>query len=264
MVRRREKLPEVGYLVVGTVNKIFEYGAYITLDEYQGKPAFLPWSELSSKWVRNIRDIVREGQKIVVKVIRVDKRKEHIDVSLKRVSEGEKRRKLLEWKRAQKADKILEIVAKKIGKTLDEAYNEIGWKLEDVYGEIYKGFEEAAIKGEDILRKARVPEYWYKPLIEELKKHVEVKKIKIQYILSLRSYSGDGVNRIKKLLTELYPRAQDKEFTVRIYSAGAPRYVIEIVSTNFKKAEFIITSMIEKAKELAKKLNVDLKYERIK
>jgi len=264
LVRRREKLPEVGWLVIGTVDKVFEYGAYLKLDEYNNMPAFLPWSELSSKWVRNIRDIVKEGQKVVVKVIRVDRRKGHVDVSLKRVSEGERRRKILEWKRAQKADKILEIVAKKIGKTIDDAYSEVGWKLEDVYGEIYKGFEEATIKGAEVLRKAGVPNEWIEPLLNELKKHIEVKKLKIQYVLSVRSLSGDGVHRVKKLLCELYPKEEDKEVKVRIYTAGPPRYILEVVSTNFKKAEALSNSLLKRAERLAKKLNVEFAYQRVK
>ncbi len=40
-------------------------------------------SEISSSWIRNIRDFVREGQKMVLKVLRVDLEKGHIDLSLR-------------------------------------------------------------------------------------------------------------------------------------------------------------------------------------
>ena len=109
MVRKRYRLPRVGELVIGTVKKVFDYGAYMDLDEYNNKEAYLPWSEVSSKWVKDIRDFVREGQKVVVKVIRIDRKREHIDVSMKRVNSTEQRRKLLEFKRAQRAEKLLEI-----------------------------------------------------------------------------------------------------------------------------------------------------------
>ena len=40
MVRKRKPLPTVGELVVGTVTKVFDYGAYLNLDEYGGKEAY--------------------------------------------------------------------------------------------------------------------------------------------------------------------------------------------------------------------------------
>ena len=92
-------LPEAGELVVGTIIRIMPYGAYAALDEYDGAEGLLHISEISSRWVKNIRDHVRERQKAVLKVLRVDREKRHIDLSLRRVNEREKREKLLAWKR---------------------------------------------------------------------------------------------------------------------------------------------------------------------
>ena len=82
---KRPEWPEVGDLVIVTVNRITDYGAYVTLDEY-GKEGLLHVSEVASSWVRNIRDFVREGQKTVLKVLRVDTEKGHVDISLRRVT----------------------------------------------------------------------------------------------------------------------------------------------------------------------------------
>ena len=111
MITRRE-LPEVGELVIGTVERIEEHGVYVRLDEFNGLLAYMPKGEVSSKWVRNIRDYVREGQRTVFKVIRVDKKKKQVDISLRRVTQAERRNKIMAWKRAQKAHKILELIAK--------------------------------------------------------------------------------------------------------------------------------------------------------
>ena len=179
MPLRRKELPDTGELVVGTVREVYDYGAYLNLDEYDGLEAYLPWSEVASRWVRNIRDAVKPGQKVVVKVIRVNKTRKQVDVSLKRVTDSERRRKMTEWKRNQKALKILEIVAQKLGKTLEEAYEAIGVKLEDAYGEIMAAFEEAAIRGPKVFREVGISEEWINPLLEEVKRHIEVKKVKI-------------------------------------------------------------------------------------
>ena len=121
MVRMRKEWPDEGDLVVGTVHKVLGYGAFASLEEYEGKEAFIHISEVSAGWVKNIRDYVRENQKIVARVLRVNPKKGHVDVSLKRIREDQRTRKIQQWKIEQKAEKLLEITAKTIGKDLDAA-----------------------------------------------------------------------------------------------------------------------------------------------
>ena len=85
MVRMKREWPDEGDLVVGTVHKVVGYGAFASLEEYEGKEAFIHISEVSSGWVKNIRDHVRENQKIVARVLRVNPKKGHVDVSMKRI-----------------------------------------------------------------------------------------------------------------------------------------------------------------------------------
>ena len=265
LVRRREPLPRVGELVIGTVKKVFGYGAYLTLDEFEGKEAYLPWSEVSSKWVRDIKDFVREGQKVVVKVIRVDRRKGHIDVSMKRVNSSEQRRKMLEFKRAQRAEKLIEIAAQKIGKSLNEAYEEVGWPLEDRFGEIYAGLEEAAYRGEEALREAKISEEWINPLMEEIRKHIKVKKVRIRGLITLWSLSPNGVDNLKKVMLDSLRKIELANDTqVRVYTVGAPRYRVEVTSTEYKKAEKVLALYINNAQRLSKRLNVNFFFQREK
>ena len=62
----KEEYPEQGELVLGTVKSIFNQGAFIDLDEYTGRRGMLHISEITLKWVRNIRDYVKENQKVVL------------------------------------------------------------------------------------------------------------------------------------------------------------------------------------------------------
>ena len=75
MAEHKPEYPEVGDHVIATIETITTYGAYAKLDEYN-KQGLLHVSEISSSWIRNIRDFVREGQKAVLKVIRVDSEKD--------------------------------------------------------------------------------------------------------------------------------------------------------------------------------------------
>ena len=94
MTERKPEWPEIGDLVIATIETVTDYGAYAKLDEYN-KRGLLHVSEISSSWIRNIRDFVREGQKMVLKVLRVDLEKGHIDLSLRRVTKREKIEKIM-------------------------------------------------------------------------------------------------------------------------------------------------------------------------
>ena len=62
MAERKPEWPEAGDLVIATIETVTDYGAYAKLDEYE-KRGLLHVSEISSSWIRNIRDFVRENQK---------------------------------------------------------------------------------------------------------------------------------------------------------------------------------------------------------
>jgi translation initiation factor 2 subunit 1 len=254
MVKSRQEWPEVGDIVIGTVVRVEPYGAYVRLDEYNEKEGFIHISEVSSTWVRNIRDYVREKQKVVAKVLRVDKVKGHIDLSLRRVTDQWRRQKISEWKRAQKAENLLLLAAEKLGKTLDEAYEEAGWKMEDAFGEIYAGFEAALEEGETALLKAGLDEKWAKVLTELAKMYVEIPKVKISGILTLKCTKPNGVEIIKKTLKEAIKAGKSEKDGVKIdiYLAGTPRWKVEVEAKDWGTAEEVLKKVVDTALSLIK------------
>lgn len=251
MIYNKNPIPSEGEILIATVKQVFDYGSYVTLDEYANIQAFLPWSEISSRWVKNIRDVIKEGRKIVVKVIRVDKRKGTIDVSLKKVTEDEKRKKMLQWKKIQKVDKILEIVSQKLHKSELDAWKEVAFKLEDAYGDPYESLVRAIKEGDKILRDAGVPEVWIKPLMEEIGKHIEEKKVKVSEIVTLRSMDKDGIEKIKKALGSAVEKLENPDVEIKIYTIGAPRYRIDLIGTDAKTLSQLMQSLIENIKKVS-------------
>ncbi len=65
-----KEAPSIGEVVVGVVKEIERFGAYVELVDYPGWEGFIHISEISLKWIRNIRDYLREGQKEVFKILR--------------------------------------------------------------------------------------------------------------------------------------------------------------------------------------------------
>jgi translation initiation factor 2 alpha subunit (eIF-2alpha) len=146
MAFKKAEWPEPGDLVLTSVQRIADYGAYVTLDEY-GKEGLLHVSEVSSGWVRNIRDFAREGQKVILKVLRVNIEKGQVDLSLRRVSKRERREKALSWKRERKAESLLRSVSEKLNMPAEELYAKTGTLIEEKFGGLYEGFETAARDG---------------------------------------------------------------------------------------------------------------------
>src|SRR5207245_9687870 len=112
--------PEVGDLVVATVKRVEDYGAYVKLDEFAGIEGLVHISEMATTWLRNIRDHAREGQKLVLKVVRVNPQRNQIDLSLRRNTGREKSEKMLAWKKERKAEAILKSDAEKKNKPMEE------------------------------------------------------------------------------------------------------------------------------------------------
>lgn len=267
VVKPRKPLPDVGEIVVGTVEEIYDYGAYLSLDEYGGIRAFLPWSEIATRMVRNIRHVIREGQKVAVKVIRVYKKRNQVDVSLKRVSDSERRRKMIWWKRTLKAAMIAELVAKKLGKPIELVYDEVIWPLDEYYGDALTGLEQAVILGEQALREAGVKEYWIKPLLEEARARVEIRKVQISGVATVQSLASDGVERVKKVLQDMAKAASHSDsgsVKVKIYTIGAPRYRFDLISHDYKILERALQAALKAAEKTAKKLDVSFQFQRLK
>ena len=151
MLLKKEGFPEESELVLCTVTKIFHHGVFANLDEYN-KGGMIHISEVSPGRIRNIRDFVKEEKKIVCKVLRIDSERGHIDLSLRRVNEGQKKEKVNEIKQEQKAEKIVEFVAKKFDMDLKKLYDDVSSKIFKKYDLLFLCFEDV-VKGEASLEK---------------------------------------------------------------------------------------------------------------
>ncbi|MBP1912183.1 translation initiation factor IF-2 subunit alpha [Thermococcus stetteri] len=245
MPRKAKEYPEEGEFVVATVKNIHPYGAFLTLDEYPGKEGFMHISEVAPTWVKNIRDYLKEGQKIVAKVIRVDPSKGHIDLSLKRVNQQQRKAKLQEYKRAQKAENLLKMAAEKLGKDFETAWREVWVPLEEEYGEVYAAFEDAAQNGMDVL-KGLISDEWIEALKPIIEAYVEIPTVTIDAEFEITVPKPNGVEIIKEALIRARDRAnEEKDIEVKFSYQGAPRYRIDITAPDYYKAEEVLEDIAE-------------------
>jgi small subunit ribosomal protein S1 len=78
---------EPGQIVKGTVTKITNFGVFVGLEN--GLEGLLHISELADHKVENPEDVVKVGEEIEVKILRVDQEERKIGLSRKRVEWGE-------------------------------------------------------------------------------------------------------------------------------------------------------------------------------
>jgi translation initiation factor 2 subunit 1 len=252
LVKRRRRWPEVGEYVVGTISRVEPHGAYAILDEYENNEGMIHISEVAASWVRNIRNFVRERQKIVAKVLNVNEKKGHIDLSMRRVTKNTKLQKVKQWKRSQKAENLLELATKKYNEfngtnlTLDDAYEAVGWNMETAFGDILAGFEDAKQRGSVALTEKNIPEKWVKVLADLAETQVEIPHVKMSGIIEIQCYESDGIIQIQKALQSGIELVTEEDTEVNIYLIGSPKYKIEVFTNNYKHAETVMQKVSKK------------------
>lgn len=245
MVLKRAEWPQPDEFAIAVATKVANYGAYVILPEYGDKEGFIHISEISSTWVRNIRNHIHENLRVVVKVLKVDSEKMHIDCSLRRVSAETKRSKNNEWKRAQKAEKLLELIAKENGMSLEEVYEKIGWPIEDEFGEIYKGLERAADGDVDVFENVAATKKLRKQVADLAKQRIEIPFVEIDGEVTITVPGPNGIDVIKKALSAGLEEGKKREkSTTEIYTLGSPRYKLRIVSPDYKEAEDLLSDIL--------------------
>jgi len=250
-VIKRDGYPSPGEIVIGTVTRVLDFGAFVSLDEYENKEGMVHISEVAPGWVKDIRDHVKKGQKVVCKVISVNPKRGHIDLSIKDVTERQKKEKLQQWKSELKAFKWLEIAGEKVGIGKEELVK-IGKKILKEYDTIYDAFEDAAFEGYEVLVPI-VGEDLAKAIAEIARENVKPPRVKVRGYFELRSMAPDGVDRIRKALMEAYKAVKDG-VKITLEYVGAPRYRIVIEAEDYKVAERVLRNAVDRVLKAIKRL----------
>lgn len=79
----------VGQLVQGTVTKLTKFGAFAQLVEFPEIEGLIHISELSDKRVMHPREVVNEGDRLTLRVVKIDVKERRLGLSLKRVNSAE-------------------------------------------------------------------------------------------------------------------------------------------------------------------------------
>jgi len=228
-------------LVLCVVEKIERTSVFVKLET--GEQGTIVVSEIAPGRIRNLRDYVIPGKRIVCKVLKVDSYG-NIHLSLRRVSQKEAKEVLERYELERNAISILKTVLKE---KIEPAIEEIK-KQSSVYEFLQncKSSPEALEKymqKEDADRICRI-------INEKKEKQVEIKKE-----FKFSSKKPDGIKIIKSTLDFCRGNCE-------ISYLAAGRYVLKMKSQDYKKANQEINSAIEKIEKAAKEKKADFEVKK--
>lgn len=246
MLLTKEGLPEESELVLCTVTRIQFNSVFVELEEYKGKTGMLHISEISPGRIRNLRDYVKEGKRIVCVVLKVKEDKGHIDLSLRRVNKNQHRKKMEQIKREMKAEKIVELVAKENKMEPKDLHKQIMDSIDHIYLADY--FEDIVAE-ESTIDTLNIDENLKKQLDESIKEKIKLPTVELTGHYNIMIYEPDGVEKIKKAMK----KAQDVDKQkITINYLGAGKYEVKINDEDYKQAETVLkkaTSAVDKVFE---------------
>ena len=237
MVLKKEGIPEEGEIVLCSVNKILYHAIFVNLDEYSNTEAMVHISEIAPGRIRNIRDYVKEGKKLICVVLRLSPDKKQIDLSLRRVSTTDRIKKLEAIRQEEKAEKILEAIAFKLKIPYEEMINKYAKPIIENYGGLFSCFQEVSSKGASVLTEFGFEKDVISTIVEIVSERIKPPEIEAKGTITLTSYSEEGVNDIKESLKEGLAFAKSKHINATVNYLGAPRYELKVIAPDYKKAD---------------------------
>lgn len=252
-----QELPEVGEIVVATVTRIMDQGAYVTLDEYNNIQGFLHISEIATGWIRHVEKFLKVGEKKVLLVKRINTSRSEIDLSLKQISSDQKKKKLLELKKKEKEKVLLDSLKTKAELSQADA-EKIEESLINKFNSVYDAFSEIVSKGIIVLDGLNLSAKVVKT-IEEISSKIQVPHVEIRGVLEITCTKPNGIEIIKKALLDA---VEKNRVNVEIIYIGAPKYRVTVSAQNFKTAEKELKPILSEIQDAIEKKGGTFKFTR--
>jgi len=258
MLYRKEGLPEEGQIVICTVTKIQFHSVFVRLEEYD-KEGMIHISEIAAGRIRNMRDYVKEGKLVVCKVLSVNREGGNIDLSLRRVTEKQKRDKT-EWlKKEQLAEKIVENAAFLLKTDFAQLYEKVTGSVFKAYEDLNSCFHKVAT-GEESLEKLGIEKKLAETLAKLIIQRIKPEYVHIKGVLKLTSYQAHGVETVREAVKKGLETNSKKDIQIEIKYAGAGSYNVKVTAHEYKIAEQALDKFIDAITKFMEKNNSDTEF----
>jgi translation initiation factor 2 subunit 1 len=271
MVKKQAKFPEQDELVVAQIIHIERMYVYADLEDYEGNNGpngrargMIHISELANRWIRNINNYVKLNQRIVLKVLRVNPEKGHIDLSLRRVNNEQQSSVMNDWKFERKCENLFRLFGSQNNMELDEVYDKIGFPLMHAYGTLHDAFD--AIKEEGIAElktmKLDISRDLEEKLFELIDSNIQLSQVEIEGKFEIIVYDENGVEVIKNAFKQAQELERNKLLDLNIHYIGAPTYTMRITASDYKQAENHLKKVLDIIQTHVESHNGEFNFER--
>ena len=246
-IQNNNELPEKGELILANVLEIQAHGVYVDLEEFFNLKGYLHRSEISTGWVRHVERHVRVGQKIVLKVIRVNSNRREVDLSLRQVTQEERRRKIIDVKQSEKANALLEETKTKLNLS-DEEIRIVGDKLERKFGSLYTALEAITKDGIKTIEEVDLQSDIQDAIEQIAKERIAIPEITIKGVIEVSCNEPNGVDMVKDALHQ-GEKADTKGVKIDISYLASAKYQIAVKAQDYKTAEKAVQQSINEVKK---------------
>ena len=234
MLQQKTGYPQEGEAVFCTVTKIHFHSVFVNLDEYDRKSGMIHISEISPGRIRNISDYVKEGKVIICKVLKINKERGHIDLSLRRVTESQRRQKVEERKQQTIAESIIQSHHKVHKSDKKKLFDTVMKAIAGTYPTLYAAFEDV-VEHEADLTKIGLDNKLVGELVPLIKERIKPKQVGIEATLTVKSYDATGNADINTMMKDLVTVSEH----MKVQFLGSGRFKFSITSPNYDEAEKI-------------------------
>ena len=264
MLLKRKGFPEENELVMCTVTSVQYHSVFAKLDEFVDKSGMIHISEVAPGRIRNMREYVQEGKKVVCKILKVDRERNRIDLSLRRVNDSQKREKNAQIKKEQQAEKILEYFAKTQKLEFRPLYTAVTQALFDEsqdahYVYLADAFDDVVNQGLDLTEQG-INKKIATPLMELIRTRIKPPEVEIEGVLGVSSYAPDGIDLVRKSLIALRDAAEN----LTVAYKGGGKYIVRVKGPDYRTAEKTLQGAMDTFNKFAKKNKLGSSFERAK
>ncbi|XP_059647815.1 eukaryotic translation initiation factor 2 subunit alpha homolog isoform X2 [Cornus florida] len=234
------KLPEVDTPVMIRVNNIGDVCTYVSLLEYNNIEGMILLSDLSRRRVRSVGSLIKVGRIEPAMVLRVNPEKGYIDLSKRRLSEGDIQACEERYSKSKLVHSIMQHVAQTANVDLEDLYIHVGWPLYRKYSHAFEAFKLIVNDPDSILNSLTrelkeigpggkevtkvvpaISEEVKDVLVKDIRRRMTPQPLNIRAEIEMKCFQFDGVLHIKEAMRKA-EAAGTKECPVRIKLVAPP------------------------------------------
>jgi translation initiation factor 2 subunit 1 len=226
--------PSIGTVTVAFIREIKEMGAYCLLSEYGNSLGMLMMSELSRKRIRSLNKFIKTGKTEVVVVIRVNLEKGYIDLSKRRIADGETFSMEKKWSYNKFVNSIITYISDSIFINNEDMRLRWLWPITRNFSHPMLAFKKLVNNSKFINKSLDFFKGEKQKLLTTLDKKISVNLKKISSSFEINCFSWAGISRIKEFIKVGLKKDSEKKIDIKLIAGST--YSITVKDKTKKKA----------------------------